>query len=157
MVPRGDPSTVFKEVRVNRFVSTLRTCFAAAVVALLCAPSAHARLGTGLFNVYDWISVCLQDDGSWRSDFAGLGGRWHEAGNKLYLFGNYANGAGNDAMVFSNHHPEDFMHNPGTWAEWRDDMSWFTVAPKAFIYKLADTCDGLAATTSPPRSHPLQR
>ena len=129
----------------------------AALVLSLALP-AEARLGTGFFNLYDAAWACLKDDGTWYSPyFPGMGGRWRETHNRMYLYGNYADGAGNDSMVFSNDHPEDTLHNPGTWIEWRDDMSWYTVAAKAYIYKLDSVCPELIGPVAPPRANPLQR
>lgn len=129
-----------------------------ATLALCLAQPVQARLGTGFFNVYDTVWACLKDDGSWYSPyFAGLGGRWHENSQRLYLYGNYADGAGNDVMVFKNQYPDDATHNPGTWVEWRDDMSWHTVATKAYIYKLDSVCPEGARPEAAPRANPLQQ
>ena len=143
---------------MNTLRSTATRHISLTVLALLLALPVQARLGTGFYNVYDTVWACLKSDGSWTSPyFAGLGGRWRETSNRLYLYGNYADGAGNDAMTFSNDFPDDATHNPGTWVEWRDDMSWYTVATKAYIYKLDTICPEGTRADAAPRANPLQR
>jgi hypothetical protein len=106
---------------------------------LMCAwvPMAQARLGPGEYVLNDQQSICLKADGQWYgTSFAGWGGQWLETEDRLMIFGNYAEGAGNDAMVFSNRFPGLTRHNPGSWTEWRDDGSWQAVLPHAFLYKI---------------------
>ena len=112
-----------------------------AVLGLLLAcaltPAANARLGPGEYVLNDQQWICLKPDGQWYgTSFAGWGGRWLETDDRLLIFGNYADGSGNDSMVFANRFPALTRHNPGAWTEWRDDGSWHAALPHAYLYKI---------------------
>lgn len=130
-----------------------------AVVMLCASASAQAKLTPGEYNLYDLVLLCLQAEGTWHStDPVGMAGRWEQSGKHIYLYGNYDDGHGNDAMVFSNRHPDIPDHNDGSWTEWRDDMSWHAVAPNAYLYKLSDECYGQSQRDLKPfGSNPLKR
>ncbi|MDD5272209.1 MAG: hypothetical protein PHU14_05770 [Methylovulum sp.] len=102
----------------------------------LCAVSVFpvlASAGTpGQYDVGGIQTLCLQSNGTWFGSFPGWGGRWSKTNANIFIRGNYASGAGNDAMVFKK--------LVGTWIEWRDDFSWDDVSQGVVLTKTSATC-----------------
>ena len=114
------------------------TSICIAVAAM--TPMFASALTPGQYNVGDIQQICLVAGGTWYgTTFPAWGGAWVTRGGmrggKTYIFGNYAEGVGNDSMVFTGH------NNRGPWTEWRDDLSFMNPNGDVLITFVKSKCD----------------
>lgn len=104
------------------------------------ASSATAAVGPGNYSVGGGQQICLVSDGTWYGEtYSGWGGMWGAGPTKedaTLLHGNYASGAGNDAMVIRGKTVD--------WTEWQDDESYQSFLDTTFT-KIKGPCSPPAA------------
>jgi len=123
----------------------IRTCVAAAVV--LTPLFANAALGPGQYDISGIQQICLLDNGSWYgTTFPNWGGAYYTSRGKTFIYGNYADGVGNDSMDF-------YPNNHGPWTEWRDDLSHQIVEGVTARFVKAD-CDPPGAAVNGSAQNP---
>lgn len=82
--------------------------------------------------------ICFNADGTWYSPtFPAWDGFWYMKGNDVHMQGNYASGAGNDAIELTRISGTLIT---GYWQEWRDDYSTLAYLTARFFYT-KDVCD----------------
>jgi hypothetical protein len=124
----------------------VRTCIAAAALV----PMLASALPPGQYDITGKQQICLLDNGTWYGvTFGGWGGHYKVKSSKTFIYGNYADGVGNDSMVF-------FENDKGSWTEWRDDFSHETVT-RDHIRMVKSECDPPAAAAQGGPMNPQER
>jgi hypothetical protein len=122
-----------------------------AAAASLPLVASAASPTPGEYTVGGIQNICLQSGGTWYgTTFSGWGGRWETAGSKTFVYGNYANGAGNDGMFLKN------GKSSGVWEEWRDDLSVSVVLKGVSLTKISNSCPPPAAHSQRGAANPTE-
>jgi len=96
-------------------MNTLKSLVAALALSPVLAMA--APVSPGEYSISGIQNICLKSDGTWYSTtFSNWAGHWEITNRKLYVYGNYADGVGNDSMVFKKN------GEAGFWTEWRDGL-----------------------------------
>jgi hypothetical protein len=121
-------------------------CIAAAAMVPMFANA----VAPGQYDISGRQQICLVDDGTWYSTtFSDWGGAYVVRASKTFIYGNYAEGDGNDSIALST----DLR---GAWTEWRDDLS-FQVVTRAFLTFVKAECDPPAAASASRDANPQDR
>ena len=110
-----------------------RIIIATAIAALAPVAAWSAVSKPGLYAL-EFQQVCLLADQTWYgTTFPGWSGMWQSGKNGTELWGNYAEGVGNDAIAVG-------TEGKGYWREWRDDMSYQILITGAKFTMISTEC-----------------
>ena len=120
------------------------------IVAMAVAPMFAHAVPPGQYSLGGIQQICLLDDGRWYgTTFSNWGGAYAVKDRKTFIYGNYAQGVGNDSM--------DFYGNfRGAWTEWRDDLSFQNIDSVMLTFVKTD-CDPPPAATETRDRNPADR
>lgn len=127
---------------MRKIVATAAFASLASTAAMLAPGSASAAsLASGQYDLNGQQQICIQNTNpkTWYgTTFPNWGGRWGKKQKTVFIYGNYAAGAGNDSISIRELNGSPYKV---VWIEWRDNFTFEIIIPKATLAFVKVNCD----------------